>query len=174
MESFFGVPAHPLLVHLPVVLLPIAALGVVVMVLKPAWHQRYRWAVLATGVVATVGAVLAASAGRDLERLIEAREGEAAEARWEHHAELGENARLYAVIFLVVLAAFVLVPWYLERREDRGKPLSVPNWLTGVLAGLALLAGAASVFTVSQAGHTGGKAAWCQYNSPPDCDTGGD
>jgi hypothetical protein len=168
------VPAHPLLVHLPVVLLPLAALGVVVMVLRPAWHRRYRWAVLAVGVVATVGAVLAASAGEDLEERIEAREGRAAAVRWERHAELGGSARLAAVVFVVLLAAFVLVPWFLERREDRGRPVSVPSWFTSVFAGLALLAAAASVYTVAQAGHTGGRAAWCGYHSPPNCDTEGD
>ena len=46
MNSISGLPAHPLLVHLPVVAIPLAALGVVTMLVKPDWWQRYRWATL--------------------------------------------------------------------------------------------------------------------------------
>jgi hypothetical protein len=49
MDTLFGLPAHPLLVHMPIVLIPLAAIGVVVMLIKPAWHQRYRWVVLGMG-----------------------------------------------------------------------------------------------------------------------------
>jgi hypothetical protein len=174
MNSFFGIPAHPLLVHVPVVLLPLTALGVVVMVIRPAWHRRYRWAVLGVGVIATFGAILAASAGDSLGERVEAKNGAGGEGVWEHHAELGDTARLVAIIFVIVLAAYVLVPWYLERRAAQDNPLGVPSWLTAVLAALALLASAASVYTIIQAGHSGAKAVWCETNTPPNCDTGGD
>ena len=105
MKSFFGILAHPLLVHIPAVLLPLTALGVVVMVIKLAWHHRYRWAVLAIGFVGAVGAVLAASAGESLEMKIVATEGAGAAGGWEDHAELGETARLFGIIFFVVLAS---------------------------------------------------------------------
>jgi hypothetical protein len=44
VDTISGLPAHPLLVHIPVVLLPLAALGVVGMALRSSWHRRYRWA----------------------------------------------------------------------------------------------------------------------------------
>ncbi len=55
MDTLFGLPAHPLLVHIPIVLLPLAAIGVIVMLIKPEWHRRYRWVVLAMGVVGALG-----------------------------------------------------------------------------------------------------------------------
>ena len=58
MDTISGLPAHPLLVHVPVVLLPLAAVGVIVMLIRPAWHRRYRWAVLTIGAVGTLGAIL--------------------------------------------------------------------------------------------------------------------
>ena len=173
MKTFFGIPAHPLLVHIPAVLLPLAAFGVVVMVMKPAWHHRYRWAVLALGFVGAVGAILAASAGENLEKQIVAAEGASAAGGWEDHAELGETARLFGIIFFVVLAAFVLIPWYLERRKTEGKPIRVPRFVTPALAVIALAASAGTVVTVIQAGHSGAKAVWCETMTPPDCAEGG-
>lgn len=173
MDSLFGLPAHPLLVHIPVILLPMAAVGVVLMVIRPAWHQRYRWAVLVIGVVGALGAVLATSAGESLEERIVAKEGPGAAAGWEDHAGFGENARLFAILFAIVLAVFVLVPWFLERRADQGKPLTVPRLLSPVLAALALAASAGTVYTVVQAGHSGAKSVWCETNDPPNCEEAG-
>ena len=67
MDTISGLPAHPLLVHIPVILIPVAAVGVIIMAIKPAWHRRYRWAVLALGLAATIGTILAANAGEGLE-----------------------------------------------------------------------------------------------------------
>jgi formate hydrogenlyase subunit 3/multisubunit Na+/H+ antiporter MnhD subunit len=171
MRSFFGIPAHPLLVHVPAVLLPLVAIGVVFMVIKPSWHQRYRWAVLVLGFVGTVGAVLAASAGETFEEQITATRGGAGEARWEDHAEAGETAQVFAIIFFVILAAFILVPWFIERRRNTtGATLSLPRWVTVGMTVLVLAASAASVTTVVLAGHSGAKSVWCDTNNPPNCD----
>ncbi|MGB5760306.1 MAG: DUF2231 domain-containing protein [Acidimicrobiales bacterium] len=75
MKSFFGIPAHPLLLHIPAVLLPLAVVGVVFMVIRPTWHQRYRWPVLAIGFIGALGAILATSAGESLAEQITANEG---------------------------------------------------------------------------------------------------
>ena len=173
MRSFFGIPAHPLLVHIPAVLLPLAALGVVIMVIRPAWHQRYRWAVLAIGFAGTLGAIFAADAGESLDEQITAKEGAAAAAGWENHSQAGDTARLFAVIFFVVLALFVLVPWLIERRAAQGKPQAMPKWAGPVLAALVLAGSVGTVVTVVLAGHSGAKAVWCETHNPPNCDTGG-
>jgi len=166
MDTLFGLPAHPSLVHIPIVLLPLAAIGVVFMVIKPAWHQRYRWAVLVMGAVGTLGAVLAASAGEELERRIVAVEGPDAASSWERHSQLGDTARLVAVIFFVLLAVYVLVPWWLQRRAGSA---SSGDGRTGVLrivlAVLVVVGAAASVTTVIRAGHTGSKSVWEDYMS---------
>ena len=60
MDTFFGLPAHPLLVHIPVVLVPLALVGVIVMVSRPSWWGRYEWATLVIAVAGAVGAVFAA------------------------------------------------------------------------------------------------------------------
>ena len=63
MDQITGLPAHPLLVHIPVAMLPLAALGVVVLLARKAWYERYRWAVLVVAGIGTLGAILAASSG---------------------------------------------------------------------------------------------------------------
>src|SRR5689334_6984120 len=110
MNTIFGLPAHPLLVHIPVVLLPLAAIGVVFMTIKQSWHQRFRWAVLAIGAVGTIGAVLAANAGESLEHRIEAVDGREAARAWRDHVEQGDTARTFALLFGGALIVFVLVP----------------------------------------------------------------
>jgi uncharacterized membrane protein len=170
MDTFFGLPAHPLLVHVPIVLLPVAVVGVVVMVIKPAWHQRYRWAVLALGFVGALGAILAAEAGDSLEERLTAQQGAAAARQWHDHAEAGETARLFAVIFFVVLAVYVLVPWYLERRRTHDRPSTQPRFVALLLAIVALAASVGTVVTVVQAGHSGSKSVWCATATPPSCD----
>lgn len=170
MDTFFGIPAHPLLVHIPAVLLPLAAIGVVAMVIKPAWHARYRWAVLGIGLVGAVGAILAANAGESLENRIRNLEGAAAAEGWEDHAQAGETARLFAIIFFIVLAAFVLIPWFVERRQAQDRPLTMPKAVRPILAVLVLAASAGTVITVIQAGHTGAKSVWCETMTPPNCE----
>lgn len=170
MDTFFGIPAHPLLVHIPTMLLPLAAVGVVVMVIKPAWHQRYRWAVLALGFAGAIGAIFAADAGESLQERIVAKNGAAAAQGWEDHVQAGETARLFAPIFVVLLAAFVLVPWFIERRTTQGKAFALPKFVAPALAMLVLAGAVGSVVTVIQAGHSGAKAVWCQTMTPPNCE----
>lgn len=173
MKTFFGIPAHPLLVHVPAVLLPLAAIGVVMMVVKPVWHDRYRWAVLAIGFVGAIGAILAASAGESLGDRIRATKGRAA-GSWEDHAAAGETARTFAIIFFIVLAAFILVPWYLERRRTQNQSTRMlPKWASTAMAVLVLAGSVGTVVTVVLAGHSGAKAAWCETATPPNCETGG-
>lgn len=173
MRSFFGIPAHPLLVHLPAVLLPLAVVGVLLMVVKPAWHLRYRWAVLVIGAIGTVGAILAAGAGESLEEQITATEGQAAAGGWEDHAQAGETARLFAILFLIALAAYILVPWFTERkRSTQPSAKSLPRWVTIGLTVLVLAGSVGTAATVTLAGHSGAKAVWCEVNTPPNCESG--
>ena len=43
METLFDLPAHALLIHAPIVLLPIAALATVALAVKRSWRVRAGW-----------------------------------------------------------------------------------------------------------------------------------
>ncbi len=70
MVALIGLPTHPLVVHAPVVLLPLAAVGVALMLIRYEWYVRYRWATLTVGIAGAIGAVLAAGTGEELEERV--------------------------------------------------------------------------------------------------------
>src|SRR3954466_11487447 len=63
IDEAFGLPAHPLLLHVPVVLIPLLVLGTVAVIARPAWRERFglAWGTLAA--VSLAGTVLTAGAG---------------------------------------------------------------------------------------------------------------
>ncbi len=62
--TVFGLPAHPLIVHATVVLVPAAALAVLVAALWPRFRAWAGWGPLALAVVALVLTPLSTSSGR--------------------------------------------------------------------------------------------------------------
>ena len=63
-DTLGGLPAHPLFVHLPVALVPLAAIGAVCMAVRPQWRQRFGVPVAIIAGVGFIGTLLAASTGR--------------------------------------------------------------------------------------------------------------
>lgn len=181
MDTITGLPAHPLLVHIPVVLLPLAAIGVVFLLIRRAWYERYRWAVLGIGAIGTVGAILAASSGESLEAQIRAKEGADAAREIQDHAQAGDLAQTLAIVFFVALAAYVVVPWFLDRRRNTARPrdsntspspmtdatsrTGSPTWLRAVLSVAVAATAVASMASIINAGHTGASRAWDEYNT---------
>ena len=182
MDKLFGLPAHPLLVHLPVVLLPLAVVGALLAMVRPSWLHALRWPTLALAVAGTLGAILSAASGEELEDLIGAKEGPGFAQEIHEHAEAGELARNLAILFLVALAVYVLVPWWRSRRERSvlhsssstsdagarsiaGLPVAASDWFgarwaTWVARVVVLAAGALVVWAIIRAGHTGAWQHW--------------
>jgi hypothetical protein len=171
MDELFGLPTHPLVVHAPVVLLPVAVIGVVATMIRPTWYARYRWLVLAVTAVGAVAAIVAAGTGEELEERVEEGASGAARRAIEEHAEAGEAARLFAVLFLVAVVAYVVVPWFLARRErgaaavadagdtTHGATLRV-SWLRPVLMVAVAATAVGSLVTIVNAGHSGADSVW--------------
>lgn len=166
MESIFGIPAHPLFVHIPVVLIPLAAVGVIVMVIRPAWWERYKWATLAIAGVGMAGSIIAAGTGEELE---EAVENTAPRQLLRAHVEAGEMSRTVSIAFFVVLlAAVVVLPWWMRRRSNQaGTERSTesiasgsPTWLRRIVSIVLVLTALGASWTVYDAGHTGTKSVW--------------
>ena len=174
-ESFFGVPAHPLMVHLPVVLLPLAAVGALLLLVRRSWYDRYKWVVVIIAGLGALSGVLAAATGESLEEALSREDRRLIES----HAEMGETARLMGIVFFLVVLAWVLIPIFLERRAATSapaaavgsdvarRPSGAPSWLRPVLAVLVALTAIGSVWTVVDAGHSGAERVWEE-------DSGGD
>ncbi len=187
MDELFGLPAHPLLVHIPVVIIPLALLAA----LLALWPRARRGAALVAAVLAfigAVGAVLAVGAGEKLED--EVRET----AIVEEHAEQGDRVELPALAFgaLAIAGAAAVEATRRSRRrtEDAATPTTQPTphageepgrggatttaappqaparavvpsaGLAAALLALSVLAGAFATYTVVQAGHSGAESVW--------------
>jgi hypothetical protein len=86
----FGLPAHPLLVHAVVVLVPLVAIGAVAAVLWPSLRARIGWLLAAGAVLNLVLTPLTVVSGEALEERV--REN----AALESHAEQGQLRLLMA------------------------------------------------------------------------------
>ncbi len=159
-----GLPAHPLFVHIPVVLIPLAAICFIVLLARPSWFARYKWALLLITVIGGVGAFLAGMAGESLEGELEKVNGEAYEQAIHNHAEHGDLARIASVLFMLGVIAFVFAPRFLKRDEaadpDGTKNKHRPSWLMPVLGGLTAFVGLWASFALYQAGDSGAKQVW--------------
>jgi uncharacterized membrane protein len=67
ISKLFGLPAHPLIVHIPVVLLPIAAIGAILMVLSLSWRARIGWLVVIAAGISLLFVQLAIGSGERLQ-----------------------------------------------------------------------------------------------------------
>lgn len=149
-----SLPLHPLLVHLPVVLIPLVAVLVVPAVFSRRWFRWTGPSTLTLSFVAMVGALLATVSGEDLAQSF----GEPS-ALLRQHAEFGELARNLAGLVFLLLLVQVLLFW------DRS-PAATRRWgerwpvLFVVLAVLAALAAVADTVVAVQAGHAGAQLVW--------------
>lgn len=141
-----GIPVHPLVVHAIVVLLPLATVGTLAIVFRPAWRLRYGPLVVAAAAIATVLIPVATASGEALEERV-GRPGE--------HAELGDQLIWFAIPLLLTSAALVWLEW---RRHRSSEPAS--NTILRVVAGLAVVAALASTVQVYRVGDSGARAAW--------------
>jgi uncharacterized membrane protein len=151
IETLFGLPAHPLLVHVPVVLIPLCAIGAIGVFWKP-WRERLGWATVILLGVSGIFTQLAIGSGQALE-----------EATNEHdplvraHTSIAENIRPFLLLFFVFLVAFMLV---VRKREQAGESASLRRPALAILFALTMIFAGVSVYWVQRIGHTGARSAW--------------
>src|SRR3954452_12981437 len=153
MTDFLGLPAHPLFAHIPVVLIPLCALGVVLMC-WPKLRDRIGWFVVGLLVIAGVATQLTIMAGKDLEEYV--RESKLL----EDHTHMGENIRPWLLLmFLCVLGVMILDR---VRATRATAPAGRDSWrlATTVLLALGLVFSAMSVYWIYEIGHSGSKSVW--------------
>lgn len=154
MKELFGLPAHPLFVHIPIVLIPLVSIGVVLIALRPAWRRRYGWAAVGASAVVLLATLLTVSSGQEFDKRI----GQF--GLTEHHRQLGETTRWLVVALFVFVLAFVLVGRYTDRHASAAASLA---WMRPLMAGLAVVtvvAAALSTVWVVRTGHEGTKIVW--------------
>src|SRR4051812_44177786 len=119
MTTINGLPAHILLVHAVVGLVPVTALLVVLVAVWPAARRRLTWAAAALAVMTLIAVPVTTEAGEWLEHRVERT------ALLRAHTELGDTMLPWAiglaVVALAILARMVLA----ERAAGRAVPVAV-------------------------------------------------
>lgn len=141
----FGLPLHPLAVHVPVVLLPLGALAVLLLLVVPRWRAALAWPVVAVLGIAAVGSVVAKLSGEALAERVGAP---------GQHQELGN----WLVAIAWILFAGTLAWWLWQRKRlKQRRATGVVGLIVGVvLATVAVIALIVTVLT----GHTGATSVW--------------
>lgn len=142
-----GLPLHPLVVHLVVVLLPLGAAGLILVVAIPGLRRRYAGLAVAVLAVGTLAAFVAKESGEALAQSV---------GRPHAHAA-------YAAVLVPVAAALLVAGnlWnLLQRSGDRAEEGGGSRLVRGIAGTVsALLAVAVIVLTVL-VGHSGATAVW--------------
>ena len=155
LNEILGLPAHPLLVHAAVVLIPLGA----VTMLVALWPKVRRSMLIATAVLAVSGATFVLAAANTGGSLEESKEGGTNRELVRSHAEAGEKAQAPAVLFAGV-AVLSLGAELLKDRNKTFKGKSMPKWAPAALLAGTIITGGVSAYTVFDAGHTGAKSVW--------------
>ncbi|MGW7486480.1 DUF2231 domain-containing protein [Streptomyces sp. NPDC054786] len=155
-----GLPAHVLIVHVVVVLVPLSALAVVVGAIWPSAARRMGMVLPLLALVTLVSVPLATDAGEWLEKHVDSN------ALVRRHTELGDGLLPWAV-GLFVLATVV---WWTTRRPAAAEAASGERTRSAasrsalviriVAAVLAVGVAAGAVVDVYRIGESGAKAAW--------------
>jgi uncharacterized membrane protein len=143
IERLFGLPAHPLIIHVPVVFIPI--LGVAALALALAPRERFLLPVAVFSVVTLAVTLLAAGAGEAFQEVREDKIPADMKDVLQNHEDAGGALRL-----TMVLLTLLLVAWPFSRR----------GWLSVVLRVLVGLLALTAVFFVIRTGHLGAELAW--------------
>ncbi len=159
MGEIFGTPAHPLLVHIPVVLLPLLAIAAIVMAAKPALRRRLTWALFGSTLVTAAVTILATRSGQRLRHALQPALGSTA----DRHMQLGNQTALLATIFFVGATCMTVIDrWYLprvaaKRSEVQSARVAI---LSAVLASLVAPVGVATAVWAIRTGHEGARITW--------------
>jgi uncharacterized membrane protein len=150
MSTFQGLPAHVLLVHFIVVLVPLTAILSILCALWPAVRRRLIWLVALLALAIAVLTPLTTEAGEWLEHRIQPT------AVLRTHTALGDTM-LYFALGLILGAALLV---FVHLREHRQRPLSTV--ITVAITVVVLMTSVASVVQVYRIGDSGARSAWSE------------
>ena len=144
LDTVFGLPTHPLLVHATVVMVPTAALLVALAAVYPRFRNWIGPVPALAALLSCVLVPLSTSSGEDLER------------RLGHSSLVEKHAHLAGTLiwYVVPLALVAVVGYGLPRLRP------VRKGLVAVLAIASVGLAGATLVDVALIGHSGAKAAW--------------
>jgi uncharacterized membrane protein len=168
--KIFGLPAHPLFVHIPVVLIPLAGVGGVWIALSSKWRAKIGWIVVALAGVGLVGSWLAIQSGRTFYEALNDQS-----QLLEQHTDLGNTFLWFALALFISILALVLWDRAQARKavQKGGEPDRKAMARTPIAMALSVLVIAATLaagFQIYRIGESGAKSVWQEdvqvFNQP--------
>ncbi|WP_405746792.1 hypothetical protein OG422_27585 [Streptomyces sp. NBC_01525] len=151
-----GIPAHILLVHVVVVLVPLTALALILCAALPSVMRRFGLALPVLALVSLISVPLTTHAGEWLERHVDS------DPLVRAHTALGDELLPWALALFLVSTAV----WWSYRRAAHHAPdsagstsaVALPLRLTAAV--LSVVIGVGAGVQVYRIGDSGAKAAW--------------
>ena len=154
-----GIPLHPLVVHAVVVLLPLAALGTVVIAVRRSWRRSFGIPVLLMTLVGVAAVPVATTTGSQLRAALDVNN-----PLLDVHEQRASWLLPFALTFLVLVAAAVLTELAAVRAEAGAHAMRAATRtryrVTTGLSVLAALAGLVVTAIVVWVGHAGSIVVW--------------
>lgn len=144
--SIFGLPLHPLIVHLVVIALPVGALATIAGVVSPWFRVRYAGLAVIVLCIGAVAACFARSSGMALAEI---------EGTPVRHATWGHTLMVTSLITAGIAALW----WWSSVRQRATPPRRIsllPMALGALTVGLCL----ATTVLTGLTGHSGAEAVW--------------
>ena len=142
--SVAGLPLHPLVIHISIVLIPLVAIGALVMSYLPSFSRRYGKLILIIAIVAQASLFLAKVTGEAFEEILDKEMG--------RHAELGEIAPFITLPMVALI--------YLRWRLDRSGATVGSAWVRRLTSIALIVAALASIAVIVLVGHSGAQSVW--------------
>jgi hypothetical protein len=142
--SVAGLPLHPLVIHISIVLIPLVAIGALVMSYLPSFSRRYGKLILIIAIVAQASLFLAKVTGEAFEEILDKEMG--------RHAELGEIAPFITLPMVALI--------YLRWRLDRSGATVGSAWVRRLTSVALIFAAIASIVVIVLVGHSGAESVW--------------
>ena len=145
MDLINGLPIHPLINHAVAVLVPLAAIGALLVILIPKLKVTYTPLVLVTVLLATMSAFIATQSGEALSERV---------GLPNSHAIQGER-----LSFVVLAFSILFIIWFALEKSDRIQE-AVANLFKRVLKVVIPIVAISSFVLTISVGHSGAEATW--------------
>ena len=145
MDLITGLPIHPLINHGVAVLVPLAAIGALLVIFIPKLRLTYAPLVLVTVLLATLSAFIATQSGEALSERV---------GLPNTHATQGEQLSKVVLVFAILFTI-----WFALERSDRIREVFA-NLLKKALKVIIPITAISSFILTILVGHSGAEATW--------------
>jgi hypothetical protein len=147
MDTINGLPAHPLLVHIVVIILPLTGAAAILGSVWPRAQRKFTFLTPLGALVGLIAVPITISAGQSLASTLR----EIPPVLVQHITHASRVLPLTIALFLLTTAQWAYLRFGQEPRK---------RWLTVVLAVLVVTVSAATIAQVVLTGDAGSRAAW--------------